>query len=80
MFTHEIMNSNTNIARVCTLFCQMEVLLNTWPVFDRFRGSFLIGEMIWNFADFQTDESKFHTPSHISTAYTYIVRGCVREV
>ena len=39
------------------LFTQLEVLLNTWPVFDEFRKSFLIGEMIWNFADFQTGES-----------------------
>jgi beta-glucuronidase len=36
---------------------QMEVLLNTWPVFDQFRGSFFIGEMIWNFADFQTAQT-----------------------
>jgi beta-glucuronidase len=35
----------------------MEVLLNTWPVFDQFRDSFLIGEMVWNFADFQTDQA-----------------------
>ena len=37
----------------------MEVLLNTWPVFDQFRDSFLIGEMVWNFADFQTDQGKW---------------------
>ena len=38
------------------LLYQMEVMLNTWPVFDKFRGVFFIGEMIWNFADYQTAE------------------------
>ena len=29
-----------------------------WPVFDEFRKSFFIGELIWNFADFQTAQGK----------------------
>ena len=50
----------------------MEILLNTWPVFDQFRGSFLIGEMIWNFADFQTDQSKIAMVTNIPTnMYTH---------
>ena len=29
-----------------------------WPVFDEFRKSYFIGELIWNFADFETHQSK----------------------
>ena len=28
-----------------------------WPVFDEYRKSFFIGELIWNFADFETPQS-----------------------
>lgn len=28
-----------------------------WPVFDEYRKSFFIGELIWNFADFETAQS-----------------------
>ena len=28
-----------------------------WPVFDEYRKSFFIGELIWNFADFETSQS-----------------------
>lgn len=27
-----------------------------WPVFDEFRKSFFIGELVWNFADFETSQ------------------------
>lgn len=36
---------------------QVEVLMDNFEVFDEYRGKFLVGEMIWNFADFETDQS-----------------------
>lgn len=33
---------------------QIATVKRYFPVFDRYRGKFFIGEMIWNFADFQT--------------------------
>ena len=38
---------------------QVQVLMNEFEVFDKYRGKFLVGEMIWNFADFETDQGKF---------------------
>ena len=37
---------------------QAEFLHEYHTVFDVYRKSFLAGEMVWNFADFMTDESK----------------------
>ena len=36
---------------------QSAVLTNTWTVFDKYRQSFLMGELLWNFQDFQSYES-----------------------
>ncbi|XP_066298840.1 beta-glucuronidase-like isoform X2 [Branchiostoma lanceolatum] len=36
---------------------QQEVMANYFSVFDQFRQQYLIGEMIWNFADFMTAQS-----------------------
>ena len=33
---------------------QVATVKRYFPVFDRYRGKFFIGEMIWNFADFAT--------------------------
>ena len=34
----------------------MEFLHEYHKVFDTYRKSFLAGEMVWNFADFMTDQ------------------------
>ena len=33
---------------------QVEAMKGYYPVFNKYRGKNLIGEMIWNFADFST--------------------------
>ena len=33
--------------------------MDYWPVFDEYRKSFFIGELIWNFADFETAQCKY---------------------
>jgi beta-glucuronidase len=41
---------------------QVKLLSKHFEAFDQLRnenGSFFIGEMIWNFADFNTAQSKF---------------------
>ena len=37
---------------------QVESLLQYFPVFDKLRKEFFIGEMIWNFADFMTQQGE----------------------
>lgn len=32
--------------------------MDYWPVFDEFRKTFFIGELVWNFADFLTAQGK----------------------
>ena len=39
-------------------FVQVEVLTTTWPVFDKYRDQFLLGELIWNYQDFETGQGK----------------------
>ena len=36
---------------------QAELLMAYFPVFDEYRKKFFIGELIWNFADFQTAQT-----------------------
>ena len=36
---------------------QAELLMSYFPVFDEYRKKFFIGKLVWNFADFQTDQS-----------------------
>ena len=38
---------------------QAELMMEHHKVFDKFRNSFLVGEMVWNFADFMTTQSEF---------------------
>ena len=38
---------------------QVESVKQYFPIFDKYKKSFFIGEMIWNFADFATKQSKF---------------------
>ncbi len=40
------------------LSLQVDLLAATFPVFDEYKKKFLVGEMVWNFADFQTGQSK----------------------
>uniref|UniRef100_A0A1X7URE5 Beta-glucuronidase n=1 Tax=Amphimedon queenslandica TaxID=400682 RepID=A0A1X7URE5_AMPQE len=40
---------------------QVLALSAFWPVFDEYRKSFLIGEMVWSFADFETAQSTSRT-------------------
>ena len=37
---------------------QVEAIKKYFPVFDQYKKQFFIGEMIWNFADFATAQSK----------------------
>jgi len=39
--------------------------LQYFPVFDRLKKEFFIGEMIWNFADFMTQQGEFITSKNI---------------
>lgn len=38
---------------------QVELMQQYHEAFDGFRGKFLVGEIIWTFADFSTAQSKF---------------------
>ena len=37
---------------------QLQFHANYFDTFDEYRGKFLIGELIWNFADFMTDQGE----------------------
>lgn len=37
---------------------QVEFMREYHAVFDKLRKTFLVGEMVWNFADFMTTQSK----------------------
>ena len=37
---------------------QVDFLKQYHSIFDIFKKEFLVGEMVWNFADFMTDQSK----------------------
>ena len=52
---------------------QVEVLTNTWQVFDKYKDQFLIGELIWNFQDFESYPCKPATPiqPHVSFNVEY---------
>ncbi len=40
---------------------QMEVMEEHFKVFDNLRDQFLVGELIWNYADFMTHQGiKYH--------------------
>lgn len=57
-------------------FLQVEVLLNHFKVFDVYKKKFLIGEMIWNFADFQTGQCEcLYKSLMCSASYTYRVHS-----
>ena len=38
---------------------QVDSIRQYFPIFDKYRSKFFVGEMIWNFADFNTDQGKF---------------------
>ena len=37
---------------------QLQFHANYFDTFDEYRSKFLIGELIWNFADFMTDQGE----------------------
>ena len=37
---------------------QVETIQQYFPVFDKLREEFFVGELIWNFADFMTKQRK----------------------
>ena len=37
---------------------QVDSIKEYFPVFDKYRKQFFVGEMIWNFADFATIQGK----------------------
>ena len=37
---------------------QVDTIKQYFPIFDKYRKSFFIGEMLWNFADFATIQGK----------------------
>ena len=37
-------------------FDQVETMQQYFPVFDKLRKEFFVGELIWNFADFMTKQ------------------------
>lgn len=38
---------------------QVEALKQYFPILDKYRKKYVIGEMIWNFADFATDQCRW---------------------
>ena len=38
---------------------QVETIKQYFPVFDAYRKKFLVGEMLWNLADFATKQGKY---------------------
>ncbi len=38
---------------------QVDTIKEYFPIFDKYRKKFFVGEMIWNFADFATKQGMF---------------------
>ena len=36
---------------------QVDILTMYFPILDEYRKKFLVGELVWTFADFQTDQT-----------------------
>ena len=47
----------------------MDFLKEYHGVFDNFRRDYLTGKMVWNFADFMTDESEFYSGTTIQDLF-----------
>lgn len=61
---------------------QKEVLLNYHRAFDQKRKQYLIGELIWNFADFMTAQgitSADHTTPSDYVGHVYNIHTCNRD-
>ena len=43
----------------CLVFSKVTTIEQYFPVFDKLRKEFLVGELIWNFADFMTKQGSF---------------------
>ena len=51
---------------------QLQFHANYFATFDKYRNKFLIGELIWNFADFMTDQGGvLHSMRHCTAAGQY---------
>lgn len=53
----------TSKLKLICIFCfvfarQVETIQQYFPVFDKLRKEFFVGELIWNFADFMTKQRK----------------------
>lgn len=44
----------------------MATIQQYFPVFDKLRKEFFVGELIWNFADFMTIQSKYCIVSSVN--------------
>lgn len=55
------------------VYHQAEVLANSWTVFDKYKDQFLIGELVWNFQDFESYESE----QLYTLIYMYCMCTCV---
>ncbi len=56
---YQVINSKGLCVYSYFISSQVELLAATFPVFDEYKKKFLVGEMVWNFADFQTGQSKY---------------------
>ena len=51
---------------------QLQFHANYFATFDEYHGKFLIGELIWNFADFMTDQGEVYCMKHFTAGCTVI--------
>ena len=58
----------------CFVFArQVETIQQYFPVFDKLRKEFFVGELIWNFADFMTKQRKIEFYLSMSVQCIYRV-------
>ena len=49
----------TETSCLALFISQVETIQQYFPVFDKLRKEFFVGELIWNFADFMTKQRKY---------------------
>lgn len=52
---------------------QAAVYSATFPVFDKYRKTYFVGEMVWNFADFETAQGKQHRSVFVMLLFVVVV-------
>ena len=67
----------------CFVFArQVETIQQYFPVFDKLRKEFFVGELIWNFADFMTKQRKieFYLSMSVQCIYRVLTRvlSCIK--